>query len=355
MENLTLQKSIEISNKIETDIQKNPQKYRILTGERPTGNLHIGHYFGSLVNRIRLQKLGIEMFILAADYQVLTDHDSFDKISQNTKEMVVDYISAGIDVENGKTFIFPHSYIPELNQLLVPFLTLISLSELERNPTVKEEMQAAGSKALNAGMLVYPIHQVADILSVNANLVPVGVDQLPHIEVARLIAKRFNAKFCPNEPLFNEPNALLSKDFKVVGLDGKQKMSKSRNNAIMLKSSREEIINVVKKATTDSERLITFDPEKRPEVANLLTLIALMANKKEIEIANDIGNGGAKALKDLLIETADTFLTPMRARRQELEQNPEYVRQILLKGVEKTREEASKMLTQVRKVMNMVI
>lgn len=350
----TFKKAQEISNEIENDIESNPSKYRILTGERPTGNLHLGHYFGSLINRIKLQKKDVELFILIADQQVLTDHDSFDKISQLTKELAIDNISAGIDFDNDKTFIFPHSQIPELNQLIIPFLTLVSLSELERNPTVKEEIQNANIKNVNAGMLVYPVHQACDILSVNANLVPVGKDQLPHLELSRTIVRRFNKKFCYNTtPVFAEPNALLSETPNIVGLDGKQKMSKSRNNSIMLKSTRDEIISAVKKAVTDSEKFITYDPENRPEVANLLLLISLMSDKKPEEIALNIGNGGAKILKDMLIETTDNFLKPIREKRRELEENPKYIIDILINGIDKARNLASKTLTSVLSSMNM--
>lgn len=351
----TLEKSLEISNKTKEDIKLNPHKYRVLTGERPTGNLHIGHYFGSLKNRLELQKQGVELFILVANQQVLTDHDSFDKISQLTKELVIDNMSVGLDFDNDKNFIFPHSHIPELNQLLVPFLTLVSVAELERNPTVKEEIQSANIKNVNAGMLVYPVHQACDILSVNANVIPVGKDQLPHIELTRVIAKRFNNKFCNGEELFKEPTALLAEIPHIVGLDGKQKMSKSRHNSIMLKSTREEIIEVVKKATTDSERFITFDPVNRPEVSNLLTLISLMSadNKTPEDIANEIGNGGAKMLKEILIETADKFLTPIREKRVELEKNTDYVVKTINKGIERVRDEASKTLKNVIRCMNM--
>ena len=351
----TLEKSLEISEKVKQDIDLSPEKYRILTGDRPTGNLHIGHYFGSLLNRIKLQKKGVELFILVANQQVLTDHDSFDKISERTKELVIDNISAGLDFENDKSFIFPHSHIPELNSLLVPFLTLVSVSELERNPTVKEEIQSAKIESVNAGMLVYPIHQACDILSVGANIVPAGKDQLPHIEVTRLIARRFNNKFCNGKEILKEPVALLSDVPSLVGLDGKQKMSKSRNNSIMLKSTREEIINVVKKATTDSDRNITYDPVNRPEVSNLILLISLMSGEKPEIIANNIGNGGAKLLKETLIDTADKFLSPIRERRKELEKDEDYIKKIIYRGIDRVREEANKTLKNVIKYMNMEI
>jgi tryptophanyl-tRNA synthetase len=347
----TFEKAIEISNKVKKDFGKNSTKYRVLTGERPTGNLHLGHFFGSIKNRIEIQKVGVEMFLLIADYQVLTDHDSCDKIAQNTKELLMDYIAAGLDFDNDKSFVFIHSHVPELNQLLVPFLTLMSLSELERNPTVKEEIQSAKLQSVNAGMLVYPVHQAADILSVNANLVPVGKDQLPHLEITRTIAKRFNNKFCSDNPIFNEPIALLSESPVIIGLDGKQKMSKSRGNSIALKATREEIIEVVKKAVTDSERNITFDTVNRPEVSNLLTLCSLMSGERPEEIAESIGAGGAKMLKDMLIETTDRFLAPMRERRVSLEETK--IKEILYRGIEKVRDEATQTLEKVKTVMNM--
>jgi tryptophanyl-tRNA synthetase len=347
----TFEKAVEISNKVKEDFDKNPSKYRVLTGERPTGNLHLGHFFGSIKNRIEIQKVGVELFILIADYQVLTDHDFCDKISQNIRELLMDYIAAGLDFDNGNSFVFTHSHVPELNQLLVPFLTLVSLSELERNPTVKEEIQNAKLQSVNAGMLVYPIHQAADILSVNANLVPVGKDQLPHLEMSRIIARRFNSKFCPNEPIFNEPTALFSETPSIIGLDGKQKMSKSRGNSIALKATREEIVNAVRKAVTDSDKNITFDIANRPEVSNLLVLCSLMSGEKPEEIARNIGNGGAKMLKDTLIEITDKFLTPIREKRASLEDAK--MKEILYRGIEKVRDEAGCMLEKVRKAMNM--
>lgn len=349
----TFERSLELSNDTKKDIDINPLNYRILTGDRPTGNLHLGHYFGSLINRLNLQKKGVELFILVADQQVLTDHDNFDKINHFTKELIIDQLSTGINFDDDKSFIFPHSQIPELNQLLVPFLTLVSVSELERNPTTKEEIQSANIKNLNAGMLVYPVHQACDILSVSANVVPVGKDQLPHIELTRTITKRFNKKFCGDKEFFKEPVALLSQTPNIVGLDGKQKMSKSRGNSIMLKSTREEIIALVKKATTDSDINITYDPDNRPEVANLLNLISLMNGKNQFDIAKEIGNGGAKMLKEILIETTDKFLTPIRERRRYFEENPGYIDKIIKKGVDKARYEANKTLQGVLKYMNM--
>ena len=209
-QNSTYEAAVERSRKLEADIMTHPEKYKVLTGDRPTGRLHIGHYFGSLQNRVRLSKMGVPTFILIADYQVLTDHDAFAEISQNTRQLVIDYLAAGIK-PGPNTIIYPHSYVPEANQLMLPFLTLVSNAELGRNPTVKEEIQSAGIKSVNAGMYTYPVHQACDILFCKATVVPVGKDQLPHLELTRTIARRFNEKFSPGNPVFPEPQALLSR------------------------------------------------------------------------------------------------------------------------------------------------
>ncbi len=346
--------ALERSAKIEQDILVNPKKYRVLTGDRPTGRLHIGHYFGSLQNRVRLAKLGVPTMILIADYQVLTDHDAFDKISQNSKELVIDYLAAGIEPSED-VLIFPHSYIPEANQLMLPFLTLVSNAELSRNPTVKEEIQAAGLKNVNAGMYTYPIHQACDILFCKGTVVPVGKDQLPHIEITQTIARRFNNKFSPNKPVFPEPEALLSKTPSILGLDGSQKMSKSRGNAIMLSATEDETAALIKKAKTDSDRHITYEPETRPEVANLLQLIALCTKESPEAVAERIGDGGGGMLKKELTTALNEELRPLRVKRAELEKNPDYIRKVLLDGAERARAIAQDTLSEVRAAMNMVI
>lgn len=351
----TYEAALAASKKIEEDIVKNPQKYRVLTGDRPTGRLHIGHYFGSLKNRVRLSKLGVPTMILIADYQVLTDHDAYQEISQNTKQLVIDYIAAGIEPCDN-VIIYPHSYIPEANQLMVPFLALVSNAELSRNPTVKEEIQAAGLKSVNAGMYTYPVHQAVDILYCKGTVVPVGKDQLPHLEMTRTIARRFNEKFCAGrEPVFPLPHALLSKTPSIMGLDGSQKMSKSRGNAIMLSATEDETAKLIKKAKTDGERLITYDPVNRPEVANLLSLISLCTGETPEAVAARIGEGGGGMLKNELTMALNEELRPLRQKRAELEKEPEYIREVLMNGVKKAREIASQTLEEVRSVMNMVI
>lgn len=349
----TYESTVERSRKLEEDLTKDPTKYRVLTGDRPTGRLHIGHLFGSLQNRVRLHKLGVFTFIVIADYQVLTDRDTFESISENIKQLTIDYLAAGIDPDNDRTFIFPHSHVPELNQLLLPFLTLVTMSELDRNPTVKEEIQAAGLVRINAGMYTYPVHQAADILFCKGNVVPVGKDQLPHLELTRVIARRFNEKFASRKAVFPEPQPLLSKTPLILGLDGSQKMSKSRNNAIMLCASEDETASLIKKAKTDANRKITYDPENRPEVSNLLTLISLSTGKTPETIAEEIGDGGSGTLKKVLTESLNEYLRPLRKKRTELEQNPDYIRQVLEKGIAGARKIAMETLDEVLEVMNM--
>ncbi len=350
----TYEAALERSRKLEADIAAHPERHRVLTGDRPTGRLHIGHYFGSLQNRVRLANAGVPTCILIADYQVLTDHDAFSEISQNTKQLVIDYLAAGIKPSE-KVIIFPHSYIPEANQLMLPFLTLVSNAELNRNPTVKEEIQAAGLKSVNAGMYTYPVHQACDILFCKGDIVPVGKDQLPHLEITRTIARRFNEKFSPDTPVFPEPQALLSKTPSIMGLDGCQKMSKSRGNAIMLSASEDETAALIKKAKTDADRHITYDPVNRPEVANLLMLISLCTGDEPQSIAERIGDGGGGMLKKILTESLNEALRPLRAERKRLESDPAYIRSVLLDGVERARAMAVETLQEVRRVMNMVI
>ncbi|MBQ6779708.1 MAG: tryptophan--tRNA ligase [Treponema sp.] len=342
------------SERIEADIKVNPKKYRVLTGDRPTGRLHIGHYFGSLKNRVRLSKMGVPTMILIADYQVLTDHDAYDKISENTKQLVIDYLAAGIE-PGENVFIYPHSHVPEANQLMIPFLTLVTNAELSRNPTVKDEIEKS-TIPLNAGMYTYPVHQAVDILFCKGNVVPVGKDQLPHLEMARVIARRFNHKFCKNaEPVFPEPHALLSKTPMIMGLDGSAKMSKSLGNTIMLSATEDETAKLLKKAKTDQDRHITYDPKNRPEVANLLRLISLCTGEEPEAIAERIGDGGGGALKNELTEALNEHLRPLRTKRAELEQQPELIRTVLNEGIAKAREIAQQTLAEVRHVMNMEI
>jgi tryptophanyl-tRNA synthetase len=351
-ESATFLESLKRSQALWEDLPRNPAKYRVLTGDRPTGSLHIGHLFGTVANRVRIQNLGATTFIVIADYQVLTDRDTSEAVGTNVREIVLDYLAAGLDPENGRTFIFSHSHLPELNQLLLPFMSLVTTGELDRNPTVKDEIRAAGLRQVNALMYTYPIHQAADILFCKGNVVPVGRDQLPHLELTRKIARRFNDRFSPQAPIFPVPDALLSEVPVVLGTDG-QKMSKSRGNAILLKMSPDETAKLIKGAKTDSDRNITYDPQKRPEVANLLRLIAICTGESPEAIAQRIGDGGGGKLKSLLTEALNAHLAPIRERRARYESDPAYVHQVLARGVQRAREEAMRTLDEVRKAMNM--
>lgn len=349
----TFEATLERSKRLEQALQRDPTRFRVLTGDRPTGKLHVGHLFGSLENRVRLQRMGVPIFVVIADYQVLTDRECADDIADSVRQLVVDYVAAGLDPENGRTFIFPHSHVPELNQLLLPFLTLVTNAELSRNPTVKEEIKASGQRHINAGMYTYPVHQAADILFCKATVVPVGKDQLPHLELTRTIARRFNTRYGGEKPVFPEPQPLLSDAPSILGLDGSEKMSKSRNNAVMLSSSEDETAACIKTAKTDVDRLITYDPVSRPEVANLLLLLSLCTKKAPEALASEIGDAGASRLKSLLTDALNEYLRPLRQRRQDLEKDPEFIRGVLRKGIARARDVAQQTLTEVRQAMGM--
>ena len=336
------------SDAIVADLEVHPEKYTMLTGDRPTGRLHMGHYFGTIKERVRLQNKGIATNVIIADYQVITDRDTTANIQDNVANMVIDYLAAGLDPE--KTMIFTHSAVPALNQLMLPFLSFVTESELFRNPTVKAEQEASGH-ALTGLLLTYPVHQACDILFCKGNIVPVGKDQLPHIEITRQIARRFNERYAEVFPL---PEGILNDDIpEVPGLDGR-KMSKSYGNAISLCLTEEETWKLIKKSKTDSERMITFDKENRPGVSALLTTAALCTGRSEVEIAEEIGEGGSGALKKYVNESVNSYLAPLRERRRELEGQMDYIHDVLADGNRRANEIANQTLAEVREAMHMV-
>lgn len=335
------------SDEIRADLSVHPENYTMLTGDRPTGRLHLGHYFGTIRERVALQDMGIATRIIIADYQVITDRDTTEHIADNVRNMVVDYLACGIDPD--KTIVFTHSAVPALNQLMLPFLSLVTEAELQRNPTVKSEMEASGH-ALTGLLLTYPVHQACDILFCKGNIVPVGKDQMPHIEQTRQIARRFNERY---GHVFPEPEGVLNDAVEIPGLDGR-KMSKSYGNAIALSATEEETAKLIKKSKTDSERMITFDKENRPGVSALLTTAALTTGRTEQDIAAEIGNDGAGALKRYVTESVNAYLAPIRERRRELEGQPEMVREILHEGNRRANEIANTTLDEVREAMGMV-
>ncbi|MCS4594333.1 tryptophan--tRNA ligase [Brevibacterium sediminis] len=331
---------------LRSEVETQPDTYRMLTGERPTGPLHLGHLFGSVLERVNLQNLGVETFIVLADYQVITDRDTSANVKSNVREAIMDYVAAGIDPE--RTTIFTHSAVPALNQLLLPFLSLVSDSELRRNPTVKSELTAS-ERPLSGLLLTYPVHQAADILFCKGNLVPVGKDNLPHVEITRTIARRFNERYAE---VFREPEAMLTHTPELPGLDGR-KMSKSYGNAISLGMSADETTTVIRRTQTDSQRQITYDPVSRPGVSALLATTAVCTGTQPEDIASQIGESGAGALKALATEAVNEFLSEHRERRRELEADPTAVDRILADGNERANAIADETLADVRAAMGM--
>lgn len=344
------ERSAVLDHLIDEHASTNPQRFRMLTGDRPTGPLHVGHYLGSLRNRVRLQDKGAETFVLIADYQVITDRDAVGRLSDHVRGLVLDHLAAGIDPE--RTTIFAHSAVPALNQLLLPFLSLVTDAELRRNPTVKDELALTGDRPLSGLLLTYPVHQATDILFCHARVVPVGRDQLPHVEQTRAIARRFNARYAAGETVFAEPEALLSDVPLLLGTDG-QKMSKSRGNVINLDDTADETAARIRTARTDSERHITYEPVRRPEVANLLTLAGLFLVEDPADLAERIGVGGAVGLKRVVTEAVNEGLREHRQRRVELARDPGHLHAVLRAGNARANEVAEQTLATVRAVMGM--
>lgn len=331
---------------LERRIAADPARFRVLTGERPTGALHLGHLFGTVRERVSLQERGVDTFVVIADYQVITDRDAADGVADHVRSAVLDYLAAGLDPH--RTTIFAHSAVPALHQLLLPFLSLVTEAELHRNPTVKSEHAASG-RALSGLLLTYPVHQAADILFCKANLVPVGKDNLPHVELTRLIARRFNERY---GQLFPEPEALITAAPEVPGLDGR-KMSKSYGNAISLSMTADETARLIRRTPTDSERVITHDPVSRPGVSGLLQSAALCLDTTPEQVAEEVGDGGSGRLKAVVTDAVNGFLAPHRARRAELARDPRIVDEVLGLGSARANAIADQTLREVRAAMGM--
>ena len=337
---------------LESRIAAQPHRFRVLTGDRPTGALHLGHYFGTLANRVRLQTLGVETYLVVADYQVITDRDLAGDLPGHVRELLLDQLAAGIDP--ARTTIFTHSAVPALNQLLLPLLSLVSVAELQRNPTVKAETAATGTRAMSGLMLTYPVHQAADILFCSATLVPVGQDQLAHLEVTRTLARRFNERYSPQRPVFTVPDPLVGQAPTLLGIDG-HKMSKSRGNVIELRATADQTAALIRRAKTDSDRRITYDPATRPEVANLLELAGLCRGEHPATLAEQISDQGAAGLKTLVTEAVNDYFAPLRRRRAELAADAATggLDELLARGNDHANLIADQMLDRVRNAMNM--
>lgn len=327
-----------------------PERYRVLTGDRPTGALHLGHYLGTLRERIRLQDRGVETFVVVADYQVVTDRVDTGGVAANVRELVLDHLAVGLDPRRSTMFV--HSAVPEVGQLMLPLLSATTLPELLRNPTVKAEAADTGPSALGGLMLTYPVHQAADILSVGGTLVPVGEDQLPHLEQTRAVARRINERYGAGRMLLVPPQALLTQAPRLLGTDGR-KMSKSRGNAIELRATPDETARLLRSAVTDAERQISYEPQRRPQVASLLLMAALCADRRPEDVAEEVGSRGAARLKAVVTDAVNDHLAPVRARRAELAREPQLVREVLAEGARRVRPLAAATLARVHQAMGL--
>ncbi len=327
-------------------------KKRILTGDRPTGPLHIGHYVGSLQNRINLQD-EYDQFIMIADVQALTDnYDNPQKVRDNIMQLALDYLSIGIDPQ--KTTIFVQSCVPAIAELTVFYMNLVSIARLHRNPTVKEEMKQKGmEETVTLGFLAYPVSQAADITSINAHLVPVGEDQLPMIEQTREIVRKFNTLY--GETLV-EPEALLGSFPRLIGTDGNSKMSKSIGNTIYLSDSATEVERKVMGMYTDPTRLKATDPGTVDGNPVFIYLDAFSTDSHTQQVTEykkryREGSVGDVEVKQFLYQVLEEFLAPIREKRQELEKDLSLVEQIIKEGTEKANVIAQETLTAVKKAM----
>lgn len=323
---------------------------RILTGDRPTGPLHLGHYVGSLQNRVRLQN-EYDTYILVADVQALTDNfEHPEKLRANVLEVAMDYLAVGLDPAHTKFVI--QSMVPELTELATYFMNLVTVATLERNPTVKEEIkQRQFTRGVPVGFWAYPISQAADIAIFKADLVPVGEDQLPMIEQTREIVRRFNSLY---GKVLIEPRAMLGQVARLPGTDGGAKMSKSLNNCIYLGDSSEALRKRVMSMFTDPTRIHPTDPghvEGNPVFTYHDVFNPDKAEVEELKERYRQGTVGDVEVKQKLFVALDRFLTPIRERRAAYQAQPEKVREILMDGTRKARALAQATMDEVRRAM----
>ena len=331
------------------------EKKRILTGDRPTGRLHIGHYFGSIKKRVEMQESGLyDPYILIADVQALTDNfNNPEKVRKNVREVAIDYLSCGIDPK--KTTIYIQSMIPETAELTVFYSNLVTIARLERNPTVKTEIAQKRDlfgESVTYGFLGYPVSQAADITAFEGELVPVGDDQLPLIEQTREIVRKFNKIY--GETLV-EPQAVLSSEKRIKGLDGNDKMGKSLGNAIYLSDSEEEITKKVMSAITEPNR-IKKETKGNPDICMVAYYHKLFSTKEEVEtVCKECREGkrGCVQCKKQLAKNIAEELKPIREKRAYYEAHPEEVDKILIEGTKKARETAKETMKKVKKAMKL--
>ena len=332
------------------------KRKRILTGDRPTGKLHIGHYFGSLQNRVKLQD-DYDTFILVADVQALTDNfNNPAKVRENILETTIDNLAAGLD-PNKVTF-FVQSMMPEIAELTVFYSNLVTVSRLQRNPTIKteiaqkKELFGNSGESVTYGFLGYPVSQAADITAFNADLVPVGEDQMPLIEQTREIVRKFNSLYGEGKDVLHEPESLVSKNSRIKGLDGNAKMGKSLGNAIYLADDDDTIRAKVKSAVTDPNKIRKDDPAN-PDVCMVAYYHKLFSENNLETICDECkkGHRGCVACKKELADNIIKHLEPIRARRRYYEAHKDEVQKILEDGTRKAREVTKETLKQVKEAM----
>ncbi|MBE6613324.1 MAG: tryptophan--tRNA ligase [Ruminococcaceae bacterium] len=340
----------------------------ILTGDRPTGKLHIGHYVGSLRRRVELQNSGLydKIYIMIADAQALTDNaDNPEKIRQNIIEVALDYLSAGLDPT--KSTLFIQSQIPELTELSFYYMNLVTVSRLQRNPTVKAEIAMRNFEtSIPVGFFTYPISQASDITAFKATTVPVGEDQLPMIEQTREIVRKFNDVYGGGETILVEPDALLPTDMasrRLPGIDGNAKMSKSLGNCIYLSETSADLKTKVMSMFTDPDHIKITDPGKIEGNTVFTYLDAFArdehfaeflpdyANLDELKAHYQRGGLGDVKVKKFLFAVLESTLEPIRARRAEYEKDIAGVYDILKKDSEVAREAAAATLDEVKRAM----
>ncbi|MDD2621112.1 MAG: tryptophan--tRNA ligase [Syntrophomonadaceae bacterium] len=322
-------------------------KKRILTGDRPTGNLHLGHYVGSLANRVKLQK-DYESYIIIADVQALTTHwEKDENLTRDVYQIVSDYLAAGINPEISTIFV--QSMIPEIHELTMYYSLFTTVNVLRHNPTIKTEAAQHGLSDMTYGFLGYPVSQAADITIFKADLVPVGEDQIPHIELARKIVRRFNDLY---KPVLVEPQVLLGEVPRLIGMDGKEKMSKSLNNAIFLADDAQQVKDKIGNAVTDPARIRKTDPG-HPDICTVYAYHQVFnANElEEIEPACRLGQIGCVECKKRMAGKINTLLEPMRERRQMYLDKPELLKDILMEGTKKAHQVAKETMLEVRSAM----
>lgn len=334
-------------------METTPKKI-VLTGDRPTGPLHLGHYVGSLEKRLELQK-DCDQYVLIADVQALTDHyDDPKGIRRNIEEVMLDYLAVGLTPD--KTTFVLQSQVPEIAELSVYFLNLVTLARLQRNPTLKEELQQKGYEAnVPLGFLTHPIHQAADIAIFDADLVPVGNDQLPLIEQTREIIRSFNRIYGQT---LNEPTALLSKTPRLIGTDGRSKMSKTLGNTINLRSTSKEVEQQVNKMFTDPTRIRVTDPGHIEGNVVFAYLDVFDTDKSELENLKERyrkGGVGDVEVKRRLIGILENLLVPIRERRDQFAHGRDATMDILRSGTTRARVKTMQTMERVRKALHVYL